>query len=117
MSVADVSRAAVHSKTVRDVDTRPRRARVVLALLLGWLCARPRAARAEDAPPPASWPALGAPLQDNSFLIEEAYNQERGVVQHIIDAKWDRKSGEWDFFYTQEWPVPDQTNQLSFTVP
>ena len=23
------------------------------------------------------------PIQDNSFLIEEAYNQERGVVQHI----------------------------------
>lgn len=24
-----------------------------------------------------------APIQDNSFLIEEAYNQEFGVVQHI----------------------------------
>ena len=24
-----------------------------------------------------------APIQDNSFLIEEAYNQERGVVQHL----------------------------------
>ena len=23
------------------------------------------------------------PIQDNSFLVEEAYNQERGVVQHI----------------------------------
>ena len=24
-----------------------------------------------------------APIQDNSFLVEEAYNQEDGVVQHI----------------------------------
>lgn len=24
-----------------------------------------------------------SPIQDNSFLIEEAYNQEDGVVQHI----------------------------------
>ena len=24
------------------------------------------------------------PIQDNSFLIEEAYNQERGVVHHIF---------------------------------
>ena len=28
-------------------------------------------------------PAKG--IQDNSFLIEEAYNQESGVVQHILN--------------------------------
>jgi hypothetical protein len=26
-----------------------------------------------------------AAIQDNSFLIEEAYNQEEGVVQHILN--------------------------------
>ena len=31
-------------------------------------------------------PAEG--IQDNSFLIEEAYNQEPGVVQHIFNARW-----------------------------
>jgi hypothetical protein len=30
--------------------------------------------------PPAPEPG---PIQDNSFLAEEAYNQEPGVVQHI----------------------------------
>jgi len=30
------------------------------------------------------------PIEDNSFLIEEAYNQEAGVVQHISNL--DRKS-------------------------
>src|SRR5215510_9841198 len=27
-------------------------------------------------------------IEDNSFLIEEAYNQEVGVVQHIFTAQW-----------------------------
>jgi MFS family permease len=66
----------------------------------------------------ADWPDLASgPLQDNSFLIEEAYNQERGVVQHIVNAVWNRKNRDWRLTFTQEWPVPDQTNQLSFTVP
>src|SRR5438270_5427206 len=30
-----------------------------------------------------SKPQVSAPIQDNSFLIEEAYNQTPGVVQHI----------------------------------
>jgi len=28
-------------------------------------------------------PNISAPIQDNSFLVEEAYNQEDGIVQHI----------------------------------
>ena len=28
-------------------------------------------------------PIEPAPIQDNSFLVEEAYNQEDGVIQHI----------------------------------
>ena len=56
------------------------------------------------------------PIQDNSFLIEEAYNQEAGVVQHINLFLYDWKSGGWAWTFTQEWPVPDQKNQLSYTV-
>src|SRR5437867_10915261 len=29
---------------------------------------------------------LAKGIQDNSFLIEEAYNQEPGVVQHILNV-------------------------------
>jgi hypothetical protein len=66
----------------------------------------------------ASWPDLAAgPLQDNSFLVEEAYNQEAGVVQHILNAAYDRDTHGWLLTFTQEWPVLDETNQLSFTVP
>jgi hypothetical protein len=79
-----------------------------------WLFALGLAAPA----PAAGWPDLASgPLQDNSFLIEEAYNQEAGVVQHILNAQWDRKSKDWELTFTQEWPVPDETHQLSFTVP
>lgn len=55
-------------------------------------------------------------IEDNSFLIEEAYNQERGVVQHI--TTWQRSlvySG-WDFAFTQEWPLVTQQHQLSYTL-
>ncbi len=64
-----------------------------------------------------------AAIQDNSFLIEEAYNQEKGIVQHILNVRgsFDRVSGRseraWDFVFTQEWPVFSQDHQFSYTVP
>lgn len=57
-----------------------------------------------------------APIQDNSFLIEEAYNQERGVVQHINTFERLR-GGAWGYTFTQEWPAPTQRHQLGFTIP
>lgn len=66
-------------------------------------------------------PAKG--IQDNSFFIEEAYNQEAGVVQHIlsITGSVSRHAGpgdkEWSPVFTQEWPIGSQTHQFSYTVP
>jgi hypothetical protein len=56
------------------------------------------------------------PIQDNSFLLEEAYNQEYGVVQHISTFRWFQNTG-WAYAFTQEWPVPGQKHQLSYTIP
>jgi len=56
-------------------------------------------------------------IADNSFLIEEAYNQERGVVQHISVWQRDLRSRAWAFTFTQEWPLSTQTHQLSYTIP
>lgn len=56
-------------------------------------------------------------IQDNSFLLEEAYNQEAGVVQHIQSAVYNRRSRNWAYTFTQEWPAPDETHQLSYTLP
>jgi hypothetical protein len=61
--------------------------------------------------------AQEAPIQDNSFLIEEAYNQEAGIVQHISTFELPDEGSDWAFTFTQEWPAPHQRHQLSFTVP
>jgi hypothetical protein len=55
-------------------------------------------------------------IQDNSFLLEEAYNQEEGVVQHV-NAFQRMRGGEWIASFTQEWPVPRQAHQFSYTIP
>lgn len=55
-------------------------------------------------------------IADNSFLVEEAYNQERRVVQHI-SAFARRADGSWQYTFTQEWPAVGQKVQLSFTLP
>jgi Putative MetA-pathway of phenol degradation len=58
-------------------------------------------------------------IEDNSFLIEEAYNQEPGVVQHIFNAAYTTTRGRhgWGFSFTQEWPVFSLEHQLSYTIP
>lgn len=60
-------------------------------------------------------PRPAAGIQDNSFLIEEAYNQEAGVVQHINTLR--RQGKDWFYTFTQEWPIASQTHQFSYTVP
>lgn len=55
------------------------------------------------------------PIQDNSFLMEEAYNQERGVVQHISTLL--RADRSWAYSFTQEWPLAGQRHQFSYTIP
>ena len=63
----------------------------------------------------AQEPAEAPGIADNSFLLEEAYNQEPGVVQHINALLRDAHS--WLYAFTQEWPVFSQKSQLSFTLP
>ncbi len=73
-----------------------------LALLL----AAPLFAQSSDVPP----------IKDNSFLIEEAYNQEEGAVQHITTWAQDRDSRDWSATFTQEWPFLSPKHQLSYTL-
>ena len=61
--------------------------------------------------------AAEGPIQDNSFLVEEAYNQEEGVVQHINTFQKFRNSRDWVYAFTQEWPVGGLAHQFSYTVP
>lgn len=61
-------------------------------------------------------------ISDNSFLIEEAYNQEPGVAQHIFNwvGLWGHEGGrrrDFSFAYTMELPVHSQKHQFSFVLP
>jgi hypothetical protein len=88
------------------VEVRPPR-RLPALLTAGLLAAlAPGAAGAEEAPP----------IRDNSFLVEEAYNQEPGVVQHISNFAGYLEHRDWVSTFTQEWPVFTQRHQLSYTL-
>jgi DtxR family Mn-dependent transcriptional regulator len=64
----------------------------------------------------AASPASQRPFEilDNSFLVEEAFNQEKGIFQNIFGFQ--RSDGAWDFSFTQEWPVGSQAHQFSYTI-
>ena len=68
-------------------------------------------ALAQTTTPPGSEPFR---ITDNSFLVEEAFNQEAGVFQNIFGATL--LHGDWAATFTQEWPAPSQRHQLSYTV-
>ena len=48
--------------------------------------------------------------------MEEAYNQETGVIQHISAFQY-LANHQWLYTFTQEWPVKGQKHQLSATIP
>jgi hypothetical protein len=83
---------------------RPAGLPYVLAVLAVLALLAPPLSRAEE-----------GPIQDNSFLIEEAYNQEAGVIQHISTFARSARTGAWGASFTEEWPVLGQAHQASFT--
>lgn len=94
--------------------------RRVTAALLVFVCAlaSPRHARAQAGPPdvPRSDSSRPFEIVDNSFFVEEAFNQEAGVFQNIFGGALLQNTG-WAATFTQEWPVPGMRHQLSYTVP
>ncbi len=61
--------------------------------------------------PPASAPFA---ILDNSFLVEEAFNQEAGVFQNIFG--FIHTGTDWETSFTQEWPVVSRAHQFSYTL-
>jgi hypothetical protein len=96
-----------------------------IGLLVGFglVLSSPTSLPAAEADSPAARERLVDGIMDNSFLVEEAYNQEEGVIQHIFTGfyGYDRQPGRDDQSYslnfTQEWPVFSQTHQFSYTIP
>ena len=85
-----------------------------LVLLCAVTAAGPLTAQSAPSASPRDGPP---PIEDNSFLVEEAYNQERGVVQHINTFSRSTRAADWMYTFTQEWPLGGRTHQLSYTVP
>lgn len=67
-------------------------------------------ARADDDDPR---PAAG--IKDNSFLIEEAYNQGPGEIQHVLTLQ--RQYRDWYLAFTQEHSLGSQTHQIGYSIP
>jgi hypothetical protein len=61
---------------------------------------------------PITFAQTDARIQDNSLLVEEAYNQEFGLVQHISNFIYlaDSKAGP------KEWPIAGIRHQFSYTL-
>jgi DtxR family transcriptional regulator, Mn-dependent transcriptional regulator len=83
-----------------------RAARTVAMLLL--------AASSLRAQTPAASPPEPFRIVDNSFLVEEAFNQEPGIFQNILGAM--RIGGGWSASFTQEWPIASERHQFSYTL-
>ena len=92
----------------------PNRLSSCAALAMAIAAAHPLGAQESGASGAAHPPAI----EDNSFFIEEAYNQEEGVVQHISTfMRFGVPLRTSDYGFTQEWPLGSQTHQLSLTLP
>jgi len=82
-------------------------------LLFGFFVTLQLSAFAQDEPKKEFTKAI----EDNSYYIEEAYNQGIHCVQHINNATY--KTTDPKFFsysFTQEWPFFSQKHQVSYTV-
>ncbi len=104
----------LRAKNERRVTIGARAASKVLVkaaqvIVLFLLCA----ARASAQTPAPEKPEPFA-ISDNSFMVEEAFNQEKGIFQNIFGAM--RSNGGWTSTFTQEWPLGGQTHQFSYTA-
>lgn len=90
---------------------------LVKAVQVLMLCLLPAAVFAQATTPASATRDRNEPFQimDNSFLVEEAFNQPRGIFQNIFG--YQRINDTWASAFTQEWPAPSQQHQLSYTVP
>jgi hypothetical protein len=85
--------------------------RVLVPLAVVLVTAGSAAAQSTAPAGPDEWQ-----ITDNSFLVEEAFNQDPHIVQNIFGFQR-LTVRDWQFTFTQEWPVPRMRHQLSYTIP
>jgi hypothetical protein len=55
-----------------------------------------------------------AQIEDNSFLLEEGFNQERGVYQFIQKYQTFNRAKGYEYSFENEIPIPDESQQFSY---
>ena len=113
----DAAADSVRLRGAREFTIGARAASKVLvkaavALLVAWSLAG--AAHAQQSGATAAPAVEPFRITDNSFLVEEAFNQEPGIFKNIFNAA--RSDGSWAATFTQEWPVLSQAHQFSYTL-
>lgn len=61
--------------------------------------------------------SFAEPIEDNSFLVEEAYNQDPGVVQFINVYQKSNKTKDWSYVFINELPILSRAHQFSYEIP
>ncbi len=115
-AAADSVRLRGHGERVVTIGARAASkvlVQAVRAIVVFLACCGAAAAQSRPAPPAAS--ARPFEIVDNSFLVEEAFNQERGIFQNIFGAV--RNGSDWSAAFTNEWPLGSQAHQFSYTIP
>lgn len=97
------------------IGTRAASKVLVKALQMILLCLLLPLTAAGQTTQPSSPKQEAFAILDNSFLVEEAFNQPQGIFQNIFGFQ--RSGGAWEFAFTQEWPVGSVKHQLSYTLP
>jgi hypothetical protein len=62
----------------------------------------------------AAWTEV---LQDNSFLVNEAYNQDPDQVQHVLTGWRFPNPSLWVFTFDDQWPVGGEKHQMDLFIP
>ena len=110
----DQAADSVRLRGAREFTIGARAASKVLVQATGVILLALASAMPAGAQTPTDPAAVPFQISDNSFLVEEAFNQEAGIFQNIFNAI--RLGGVWVPTFTQEWPVVSQTHQLSYTL-
>ena len=90
--------------------------------LLGFLfmstLARGQSEGIASLPKKGSYLYYGQPaFEDNSFLLEEAITQEKGVMQFISNFYFDNlRGGDFLYSFTHEIPISSNRHQINYTV-
>jgi len=74
--------------------------------------------KAPPSPEPPLSENFSETVEDNSILVEEAYNQEPGEVAHFLSFLYIHSSPRQIYLaFSEDWPVIVRAHQLGFTLP